>query len=244
ATTTPDEKVTTPEPEKAAVVKAEPAVVPAVAAEPGTPAPSMMELANAIPSGEFGNNLPRIVSASGKIKVSGDNTILGEHMDIQLLSSNDRWMVTPVADQKDKEAKKFCRASYDGKTIPDRDNPDGEGQLIEEYTDGCKKYDEFKVSKYLDLFCLVVSTGDPDMTAKAQGLGLVQVSISPTAIGPYMSFARQGNLTVMRGLMTSDKRNCFRIRAEARSSDTSDWTVFVFEPTPLEELADYTPVTL
>jgi len=224
-------------PEKAVALKKQAAVPASVEGA----APTLMSLRNAMNGEEFGTNLTRLVPASGSVKVAGTPKVLGKFVDVQLVSSSDRWFITPVADPKDKDAKKFCRPSYDGKTIPSRD---GEAQTIEEYTNSVEEYDEFDVKKYLDLYVLVIRAGDPDMQEIVEAFDLIQVSVSPTAAPMYRTFEKLGKLRVMRGLSKAETQNCFRITATAKSNDSSDWTVFEFNPIPLNDLEGYVPVDL
>ena len=212
---------------------------PAVAS---TAAPSMMSLANAFDAEEFGTNLKRIVPASGSIKVAKDNTILGKYIDVQLLSSSERYMIAPVSESNDKEAAKYCRASYDGKTIPARDG--GDPQEIDEYIASVDAYPEFSKKKYLDLFVLIIQPSDKDMKELAVDLGMVQISVSPTAIGSYTVFAKQGKLSVLRGVMKAETQNCFRVTAATKAKGNNDWTVFEFAPIPHKDIEDYVPISL
>jgi hypothetical protein len=56
-----------------------------------------------------------------------------------VLSWNERWFITPVTSDKNKAgANKFCRASYDGETIPDRDG--GPSMTIADYIEELKEF--------------------------------------------------------------------------------------------------------
>lgn len=234
-------------PKAEAAPKETPAPVPSVAAPVGQlaeipdVAPSLISLRDQFPGSDFGTNLPRLVPANAMVRVAGTKIYLGKFIDIQLISSSDRWMVTPVADNSDKEAKKFCRASYDGTTIPDRDGAGSE--TIEEYTSSVEEYEQFETKKYLDLFCIVINAGDPELQGKAVELGMVQISVSPTAIGAYRAFERQTPLSVARGVMLKSKQNCFRIVAEVGPGDF-DYSIFTFSPVPHADIENYAPVSL
>ncbi len=200
-----------------------------------------MALQNTMDPAEFGTNLERLVPASGSVKIAGTNKILGKYVDVQLVSSSDRWFITPVADPKDKEARKFCRPSYDGETIPDRD---GQTQTIQEYIDSVEEYEKFEVKKYMDLFVLMINAGDKDMQPIVDAMSLTQVSISPTAVPVYRTFEKLGKLRVMQGITKVETQNCFRITALPKSKDSQEWTVFEFNAIPHVDLGDYVPIDL
>lgn len=202
--------------------------------------PSIASLENAFDPEEYGNVFPRIVGTNGAIKVSGETTSFGKFIDVQVLSTSDRWMITPDADNKDKEAKKFCRASYDGRTIPDRDG--GPSITIEEYIASVDDYDFNPVSKYKDVFGIIFNADENSDIAG--GKGIVQISVSPTAVKSIKAFIMQTNLYVLSGKMLATHQNCMRFRAEAKSNDSGDYTILTFEPVPLDVLSGYTPIVV
>jgi len=203
-------------------------------------APSLTSLENKLNPEEFGNLFPRVVGSNGAACVSGQGgAIFGKYIDVQVLSMSTRWMTTPIADQKDKDAKKFCRASYDGKTIQDRE---GNSQTIEEYINSVSKYEFNPISKYRDIFG-VIFNAEKDVE-KAQGLGIVQISISPTAMKQLKAFAMQAPLFIMRGQMAKTHQDCIRIEAEPKSSDSGNYTIFDFKCVPLDVIAGYSPVSM
>jgi hypothetical protein len=201
-------------------------------------APALTSLENAYDPEEFGNVFPRLVGANGAICVSGDTLNFGEFIDVQVLSHSDRWMVTPDADAKDKQAKKFCRASYDGKTIPDRDG--GPSVTIEDYIASVDGYEFNPVSKYKDIFALVFNSHKN--AEEAAEKGIVQISVSPSVLKDLRAFMMQTKLAVMTKRMLPSHQNCLRIRAEAKSNDNGNYTVLKFEHVPLDVAQLYTPV--
>jgi len=221
-------------------------------------APSLTSLENKLNPEEFGNLFPRIVGSNGAACVSGQGgAIFGKFIDVQVLSMSDRWMVTPIAEQKDKSAKKLCRASYDGKNILDRE---GNSITIEDYIKSIQSavdskgspvyvnpetrrvYDFSAPSKYRDIFG-VIFNAEKDVE-KAQGLGIVQISISPTAMKQLKAFAMQAPLFIMRGQMAKTHQDCIRIEAEPKSSDSGNYTIFDFKCVPLDVIAGYSPVSM
>lgn len=244
----------TPEAPKTETKKpaASPAVKPATAMAVHTgDVLSFIKLKNALDPEEYGNTFPRIVPAAGQIRT--DSKIqLGTFIDIQVVSTSDRWMYAPVADMnKDPDSTKYCRASYDGKTIPDRDG--GPSMTFEEWEEMAadiakqnKKtpYAEWKLAKYLDVFAIIFNA-DGKFVETAKKIGMVQISVSSTATKAFQAFFMQGPLNVNRGLLPFDKQTCMRIVAEARSNaNKQDYSVLVPELVPEEILAAYTPVQL
>lgn len=197
--------------------------------------PSITSLANAWPPEDFGNVFPRIRASSGSLM--NEKTSFGEYIDVQVLSHSPRWFVTPDSKPGDDEASKLCRASYDGKVILDRET--GEPMTIEEYIESVPDY-EFKVGKYHDLYCLIFNSAKN--TEAAQDLNIVQVSVSPTSVKGFTAFMMQTKLSVMRGQMLATHQNCMRIFAEAVSNKKGDYTMMRFGASPLEVLANYTPI--
>lgn len=200
--------------------------------------PSLASLENALDPVDFGNLFPRVVGSNGAVVLNGKKS-LGEYIDVQVLSTSDRWMVTPDAEQSDKKAKKLCRASYDGKTIPGWDG--GDPIDIEDWKKEIEDagYAVNPVGKYKDIFCSVFNA---DKNADiAEEAGIVQVSVSPSAVKGLRAFIMQTKLKVARGQMLKSHQNCIRIKAEAVTGDIN-YTYLNFKVVPLDILEDYEPV--
>ncbi len=212
-------------------------VAPAPVVQDDKPAPYIADLKNAMDPELYGSCFPRIVGSNGNLIC--DKLILGTFIDVQVLSFSDRWMIVPVSDPKDKEARKFCRASYDGKTIPDRDG--GQSMLIEEYTEEMSRfYKEFKISKYMDVFA-VIFNADKNKEA-GERLGTVQISVSPTAIKPFLAYLAQCRMNVGRGLFLPSHSNFMRIEADLVTGDKDNWTVLKPSYVPIDEVKNFTPI--
>lgn len=214
-------------------------------------APSFMQLKNALPAESVGNTFPRLVPGAGMIRT--DSKIqLGRHLDLQVISISDRYMWAPVADMnKDQEAKKYCRASYDGEHIID--NETGDLITLEEWQEQAAQirkasnkpvYEEWKKAKYMDVYAIIFGA-EQSYLETAKALGLVQVSISPTAIKPFNAFFMQAKINVIRGLLPACKQNCMRLVTMAGSNSRGDDYSY-FSPTlvPLADIEVYTPVNL
>lgn len=205
----------------------------------GVEVPTIKSLENAIDPVDLGTMLRRAVGASGGIVL--DNKVnFGEYIDVQIVSTSARHMVTPVAEMSDKDARKLCRASYDGGlTIPGFDG--GPPIPVEDWIEEMKKagYEANSVSKYLDIFGIIFSS-DKNQD-KIDDAELVQISVSPTAVRIFNAFIMQIPLKVARGQIMKSHQNCIRVVAEAVTGDFN-YTVLKFQSTPLSILENYIPV--
>lgn len=199
--------------------------------------PSIASLENFWNPEEYGNLFPRVKGSNGGLNCDG--TMFGSYMDIQVISHSKRIMIVPIPkEEKDKkDLKKFCRASYDGKTIPDRDG--GEPTLISDYIESIKDFYPLgcKISSYYDIFCICFNS--EKAKEAAIGKNVMQVSVSPTSIKAFKAFAAQVNLSVKRGLMLASHQNCMRVIADAHSDDRGDYVTTSFGNTPVEILQGY-----
>jgi hypothetical protein len=207
------------------------------------PAPSIASLHNALNPADIGTAFKRIVASNGGCEESSSKVDLGKYMDVQVLSVSTRYMIVPVADDKDKTARKFCRCSYDGETIF---NSDGDTITIEEYIESVSdKYPEFQpIKKYSDVFGLILHTADKNFEETAKGWGIVQISVSPTAIQSLNSYSMQTKLFIARGQLPIEKQNCIRVNAVKKSNDSNSWTVFEFGLVPAEDMETCSPIAM
>ena len=207
------------------------------------PAPSITSLHNALNPEDIGTAFKRIVASNGGCEESSSKVDLGKYMDVQVLSVSTRYMIVPVADDKDKTARKFCRCSYDGETIF---NSDGDAITIDEYIESVSDvYPEFQpLKKYSDVFGLILHTADKAFEETAKGWGIVQISVSPTAIQSLNSYSMQTKLFIARGQLPTEKQNCIRVNAVKKSNDANSWTVFDFGLVPAEDMETCTPIAM
>jgi hypothetical protein len=187
------------------------------------------------------NTFARIVGASGSLMEKNNNTSFGEYIDIQVLSFSNRWMVTPDAEISDKKARKLCRASLDGKTIP---GLDGEPDIsIAEWQREIEAagYDCNPVSKYLDIYAIIFNAAkNLDIASE---LGIVQVSVSPTSVKGFTNFAMQVPIFIKFGKVVVGKHHCVRVSAKAITGDY-DYTKTEFGPVPLDVIEGYEQIDL
>jgi hypothetical protein len=203
-------------------------------------APTIRSLENALDARQFGNLFPRVVGSNGLVcKKDRKSTPFGDFIDVQVISTSERWMVTPDAEQTDVAARKLCRASYDGLNIP---GWKGEPDIpIEEYNEEiiAAGYEPNPLGCYKDIFCSIFNA-DKNLDY-ALNVGLVQVSVSPTSIKSLDGYLAQVKFKVAAGTVLKTHQNCLRIVGVSVSGDTT-YTVTDFEPVPLEVAQAYTPV--
>ena len=185
-------------------------------------APTLVSLRNQLNPEEFGTGLRRLKAGSGSVETTNGED-LGRWVDVQVLSSSERYMITPISDDDDTAAAAFCRASYDGKTIPDIDG--GEPTPIEEYIKSVEDYEFNKMKKYLDIFCIVLGCENKQIETEVQQWDMCQISISPTGVQAYRIFEKSVGLAVARGLAREDRQDCLRMEATKKQGKVRSYTV-------------------
>lgn len=218
-----------------------PATAPAVRQEtaPAVVDPSslsILDLENHQDPEEVGNVFPRIKASSGSI--NGDGIKYGEYVDMQVLTWHKRWFIVPGV--QDEAAQKLCRASYDGKTIVDRES--GDRMSIEDYLKDLHDngYPKAKVSDYYDVIGVIFNAHKE--AEKAFAKGVVQLSVSPTSKQSYTAFIRQIKIMVMRGMIRPTHQTCVRVLAKEVNSKKGDYTKTEFAAVPLDVADAFTPV--
>ena len=202
-------------------------------------APEILSLANNLDPVRYGRVFPKLKGSGGSVK--GDNVgKLGKYVDLQVISFHKRTFITPGSDPSDKAAKKLCRASYDGITIPGMgENPkmsvdDYIAQLPEKYKDSVRKV------SYFDVIGIVINSAEN--AEKAKEAGIFSLQLSPTSHNSWDSFTMQVPFNVLRGKMVKEHQNCVRAVAQDNEEDGNEYTNFTFEPVPLEVLENYTQI--
>lgn len=246
------ETPTTSEPE----TKAAPA--PAVKQQASAPAvvgdksPSFAQLENLMDPVEYGNTFPRLVPGAAGMIRTDSNIVLGPWIDVQVVSHSYRWMCAPVSpDKKDQEARKYCRASYDGATIPDREG--GKSMTFEEWQEQAAEirkaakqpaYEQWRIGKYKDIYAMIFNA-DEKYRETAVALGIVQISVSTTAIKGFNAFFMQQQLWVAKSMMRPDKAQCIRIKPIPGVNNAGDdFTILVPDLVPLDVIDAYSIVSV
>jgi hypothetical protein len=213
------------------------AVPKEVATSAGKPVPSLADLRDAWDMDEAGGNFDRLVGTNGALYI--DKLSLGEWADIQVYAHNTRTMVIPISSiPNDPAVKKNCRASYDHKTVFDRES--GTKVTIEDYADSISGQFPKGVEKksYYDIYSVVL--GSDKNTSAAKGVGIIQVSISPTAVGKFQNFVKNAKFRELQGTVLPSHRNCLRLEAEPHNEDGKNYVIILFKTIPVDIVKDYT----
>lgn len=218
------EEISAPAPVKGlAVAVKKPASVPSTKLKPKF-APADFDvisgMENALPPVEFGEGV-RLVASNGNI-MDGDKRILGEWIDFQLLSWNNRWVISPGGEAKDEEAKGFARYSMDGETTT-------RGEPIPEYMEMVKRsgYSKVALKLYVDLFgVLRGSAKSTEHVGKT-----VSISLSPDSVKAFSGFRRDVTVGLMLGSLEMPDLSgglLVKVGTEIKSGNGNSWTKFTF----------------
>lgn len=137
---------------------------------------------------------PKVIADLGGLVIerNGEKKDLAEHIDLVLISYNERFAVTPGVDNA--EAKKVVRYSYDGVTIRDED------RSVDEYVKHLKDvlgYDKTKVKKYYEVWGQIASIGGKEVPVEDREI--VQLQLSPQSVTRWKAFQVQLGLKVSQG---------------------------------------------
>jgi hypothetical protein len=137
---------------------------------------------------------PKVTADLGGLVIdrNGAKKDLHEHIDLVLISYNERFAVTPGVDNA--EAKKTVRYSYDGVTIRD------EERSVEEYLKYLKEvagYDKATVKKYLEVWGQISAIGGVEVPVEDREI--VQLQLSPQSVTRWKAFQVQLGLKLAQG---------------------------------------------
>ena len=194
----------------------------AVAAPRAVPLVAFSEKANAFDTtmvSQLSLGAYRIKGEQGKCYHEMED--LGEVIQFQVVSWNDRWAIGTGSDKQTSEDKARFRVSYDGVHI------DGEPVTVEDYVKGliAEGYTKAKASPYIDLWGFVVRTKNGEIPAEErETLALVQ--LSQTSAGNWRNFCvARGMLEKTAGIKTGD---VIEVVAQAQAKGTNKYTNFTF----------------
>lgn len=169
---------------------------------------------NVIQDIEFGT-VARLVGATGIVqaKLNGKKLDLGESIEIEMVSFNDTYQVSPGDDTpKGKAAVKY---SKDGKMI------DGlPGVTVDAYLAKLINSDGFPkaaLKKYVSLVGILNKVTDEKKDQSLVG-SMVEVSLSPTAGKAFNGQRLQASIKVSRGLMKEEQIRTLKVTADKRSN--------------------------
>jgi len=199
------------------------AAASSVAVARDRPQAAFQDLKNALPPMDFGV-LPRLVGANG-IVMDADKNKLGVFIDLDLVSYNDEFVVSPGDDSA--EAKKHVRYSADGKTINET------GEDVAEYLKHLREVEEYpkaNVKQYLQLVGILTAS-EKESEHKD---GMVQVSLSPQSRKLFEGFQIQQGVKVLMGTAPAvEEGKSPKIRLTADSRTLGDNTFTVLKPSQL-----------
>ncbi len=198
------------------VAPATPAPAPAVAKQSGTMVKLYDELEDAFIA-EFGT-LPKIKASNGNCMDSDDN-VLGDTIDVQIMSWNRQYVVGPCDNNAPGELVKYSH---------ERDFfADGSGSL-NDYVQELKAagWVNAAIKEYYEVVGMLLSCGK-----KSDLVGeLVQLQLSPTSVKSFEGFRLQTSFKIARGLLPPEAASEVTVTAEVVTAKGNSWTKFNFKP--------------
>ena len=201
---------------------------------------TLANLFNKITPGVFGHSANKVVAASGKLKIKPDDLVIGETMDVQVLSYNKRWSVGPAEIPRgDADAKFLFRSSYDNETL---DDPELGTVTIQEYIENAipEKYKGGEVKEYMDV--IVAAIGCEENEDKFLENLMFVVQLSPSVVGKFNFFVGTMGMKAARGLVPKNLQTCIRFRGAPGPNTKFDYSIIKFETCPPEVLEGYEPM--
>lgn len=222
--------VATPTAEPAPVAaKPEPAAVPATRQQAAAPAPVTLK------QGAFNliwedkrdlfvssyGELPRLKATNGNV-LDGDDNVLGDWIELQVLSFNELFVVGPC---DNKAPADLVRYSYDNETFQDS-SPDTVQDYVAELRE---RFPNAASKKYYEIVGVLRAAAKPS----AHVGEMVQVQLSPTSVSGFEGYRKQASFKI--GIGSADPTIADLVRAETVpvSNKGLNWTKFIFKPTQL-----------
>lgn len=162
--------------------------------------------------------LKKIKASNGNC-MDSDDKVLGDTIDVQILSWNKQFVIGPCANEAPDELVKY---SYDREAFAD-----GSGTL-NEYVRELKAegWVNAAIKEYYEVVCMLV-----DSAKKSDLVGeMVQLQLSPTSVKSFDGFRLQTAFKIARGLLPEDAASTVTVTAEVVSSRGNSWTKFNFKP--------------
>ena len=167
---------------------------------------------------EFGV-LPKIKASNGNC-MDSDDKILGDSIDVQIMSWNKQFVVGPCANEAPAELVKY---SYTRDFFED-----GSGSL-NEYVQELKAagWVNAAIKEYYDVVCVLNKAAKPSALVGE----MVQLQLSPTSVKAFNGFCLQTAFKIARGLLPENAGSEVTVTSEVVSSKGNSWTKFNFKPT-------------
>ncbi len=172
------------------------------------------------------NTLIRLQANNGQfINKDAKNASLGDVIQMQLLSYQDSWQVSPGSDAA--EAKELVRYSDDGETTT-------KGENIQEHIRKCHElgYTKAKLDFRVMLVGVLLATTKDGGKAINE---LVQIDLSATSRSEFDRYRLGTAFKIGRGMLTKQAAEIMTMTAEIASGKDKTWTKVLFEPTILSE---------
>lgn len=212
-------------------VQGEPAATEtAVAVKPQAAAPAVARPSMAIAGLVFEDNkdkfvapfgtLPRLKASNGNVMDDKDR-LLGDFIDVQIVSWNHIYVVGPCDNKAPSE---LVRYSYDNQTFDD-----GTGDTVADYLAELKgEWPQAASKKYGEVVALLNQAAKPsDLIGE-----LVQLQLSPTSLSAFEGFRLQHTFKLSQGLVSSETADQIRFGVEVISSKGNTWSKLVAQNIP------------
>lgn len=166
---------------------------------------------------EFGV-LPKIKASNGNCMDSDDN-LLGDSLDVQIMSWNKQFVAGPCDNNAPSELVKYSlvRDFFE----------DGSGSL-NEYIQELKQegWANAAIKEYYEIVCVL------NKAAKKSALvgEMVQLQLSPTSVKSFSGFRLQTAFKIARGLLPESAAEEVTVTTEVVTAKGNTWTKFNFKP--------------
>lgn len=163
------------------------------------------------------DSVRNLIVTNGNVMDRQSNKALGDTVDLELLSFQDQWVVSPGVDGE--EAKEFVRYSDDGITTT-------QGEDCKEYLKHLKATDfpAAKMSERTVLVGALVNAGKMKELTDT----IVQLNLAPTSRGAFQQYQLDQAFKIRKGTVTPEGANIVRITCEVHTKGKNSWTVTNF----------------
>lgn len=219
--TTEEEIAATTETETPAPTEATTTAVAPVAKTPTPPPAKKAEMTGLLFANKqdlhhapFGT-LPRLKASNGNITDS-DGKILGSFVDVQIMSWNNIWVISP----NDKAApKELVRYSYDNKTFEEDPSVD----VVEYLQDMKHAWPNAASKQYAEVICVLHNS---EKSSELKGK-MVQLNLAPTSQKAFEGFFLTGAFEISSGAASPEQAELIRFTATIARSNGNEWTKLV-----------------
>lgn len=165
--------------------------------------------------------LPRLKGSNGNV-MDNEDKLLGDSIDMQVLSWNKMWVVGPG---DNKAPADLVRYSLDPICFED-------GSLVTGYVDEMKEAGWVNASskQYLEVVGFLLKAAKPtDLIGE-----MVQIQLSPTSRTSFEGYCLQQSFKAANGMADPEKAQFMRFEAKVVTGKGNTWTKLEAKPTPAE----------